>query len=251
MSGQPCPFVCSGGFCSGSCVPGSRQCGASGLPQTCNSSGAWVDGQPCPFVCSGAGVCSGQCVPGTMRCVGGQNQTCSTNGLWQSAGTATIQLFGNPNFDTTAASWLIGQGYPEIAPIAAGAGITAHTPPNVAWEGGYAYATDDMYQPVTIPGGATSIVLSFYALVSSPEVRPYAYDYLEAYVSDAGGVYPTTLVTLDDLTDTPTWTRFTSQIPLTYAGGNIEIGFYTTTDDVYDTTFLIDSTALTVTACAP
>ena len=146
---------------------------------------------------------------------------------------------------------MIGQGYPEIAPISAGAGITAHTPPNIAWEGGYAYAADDMFQPVTIPAGATSIALSFYAFVSSTEVRAYAYDYMDAYVSEAGGAYPVAIVTLDDLTDTPTWTRFSGQIPLTYAGRNVEIGFYTTTDDLYHTNFLIDSTALTVTACPP
>jgi hypothetical protein len=117
--------------------------------------------------------------------------------------------------------------------------------------GGYAMASDDMYQPVTIPAGATSIVLSFYALVLTDESGPYAYDRMRAYVSDPNGAYPMFIVQLDDLTSTPTWTRFTGQIPNTYAGRNVEIGFWGENDDLYDTLFVIDSTALTVNACPP
>jgi hypothetical protein len=61
-----CTYACVGatipgpGNCGGSCVPGSAGC--SGLqPQTCNSSGAWVNnGDACPArqTCSG-GVCTG------------------------------------------------------------------------------------------------------------------------------------------------------------------------------------------------
>ena len=133
-------------------------------------------------------------------------------------------------------------GHSEIGPITAGSGLpAAHTSPNVVWEGDYAYAQDDLFQPVTIPAGATSITLSFYALVSSLEIGAVAYDYMTRhYISNPGGASPVSVVQLSDLTFTPTWTLFSGPISTTYAGRGIEIGFYAENDDLYDTLFLID-----------
>jgi len=46
------------------------------------------------------------------------------------------------------------------------------------------------------------------------------------------------------------WTKFTTQIsPTDWAGLAVEIGFLATTDDLYTTSFLVDSASLTVAAC--
>ena len=249
QDGAPCQFVCTGGQCGGVCTPGARRCGQTGLPQTCSAAGAWQDGPACPFVCTGSGVCGGQCVPNSMRCQGGQNQTCDATGFWQNAGTSTLQLLRNGSFDTAPVIWT-AYGDPAIVAPPATSLLQAHTVPNVLLEGGYAMAADDIFQAVTIPAGATAITFSFFAFVGTDESYPYAYDIMDAYVSDVGGVGAVPLVELTNATVTTTWTRFTAARPLTYAGRTVEIGFVATTDDLYDTTFLVDTATLNVTACA-
>ena len=81
--GVTCPYVCSGGACAGSCVPGATQCNGN-TPQTCDPSGTWQSGTACPKVCS-AGACAGSCVPGATQCSNKTPQTCDSTGTWQSA----------------------------------------------------------------------------------------------------------------------------------------------------------------------
>ena len=103
---------------------------------------------------------------------------------------------------------------------------------------------------MTIPAGATAISLSFVALVVTDETYAYPYDAMTAYVSDVGGAAAATLVQLTNETVTPNWTRFTAELMSSYAGRTVEIGFFTATDDVLDTFFLVDTVTLNVTACA-
>jgi hypothetical protein len=187
-----------------------------------------------------------------MRCQGGQNQTCSSGGIWQTTGTSTIQLLANPNFDGTAAAWTVGRGIPSIEPAPTFAGFpVAHTAPNVLLEGDYEDAKDDMFQSVTIPAGATSMTLSFYAFVDSFETGALAYDYMTAYISNPNGQNPVGIVQINDLTFTSTWTLFSGPISTTWAGKSVEIGFFGENNDLDHTLFMIDSAALTVTACPP
>ena len=105
-----CQFVCSGGACGGSCMPGAQRCSTFGAQtcsaqgvwitnpdsctpdarrcsgqasQVCNQCGVWVTDQTCPYVCSGAGVCSGSCQPETERCSGKDSQMCNASGNWE------------------------------------------------------------------------------------------------------------------------------------------------------------------------
>jgi hypothetical protein len=80
---QSCPFGCSRGACTGTCVPGQTQC-AGVVRQTCDSTGSWRTTQTCPFACGGAGTCVGFCSPNTSRCSGSTPQTCDQTGNWQS-----------------------------------------------------------------------------------------------------------------------------------------------------------------------
>ena len=221
LAGQrPCTFVCTGGQCGGVCTPGARRCGANGVPETCSAAGAWQGGAACPFVCTGSGVCGGQCVPNSMRCQGGQNQICDATGFWQNTGSSTLQLLRNGGFDTTPVIWT-GYGDPAIVAPPATSLLQAHTVPNVLLEGGYSMAADDIFQAVTIPAGASSITLSFFAFVSTTELYPYPYDFMDAYVSDVGGTGAVALIELSNGTVTSTWTRFTAALPLSYAGRTV------------------------------
>ncbi len=67
----------------GRCALVDTRCSAvnPNVPQTCDSSGEWVDGPECHYVCSD-GACTGVCTPGTMHCEGVMPQTCSDAGQW-------------------------------------------------------------------------------------------------------------------------------------------------------------------------
>jgi hypothetical protein len=80
--GPPCPCgVCSGGYCLGTCVPGSRSC--TGLVAQACVGCAWTNVEVCRFVCV-AGACRGECLPGAKRCDvdSGVPQTCGADGTW-------------------------------------------------------------------------------------------------------------------------------------------------------------------------
>ncbi|HXI57533.1 MAG TPA: hypothetical protein VNO55_15810 [Polyangia bacterium] len=80
-----CPNACRAGSCVGSCVPGSKRCGANQVPDRCSDAGEWEAQTACPSVCSGAGICSGKCTPGQMDCQGSKGGTplvCDGSGNW-------------------------------------------------------------------------------------------------------------------------------------------------------------------------
>ncbi|MFI5297497.1 MAG: hypothetical protein ACHREM_05310, partial [Polyangiales bacterium] len=89
-----CTSACSGaGTCTGSCVPGSKQCSGTSV-QTCDTSGAWQTTSTCPYLCSGAGVCSGSCVPGNLDCSGVVSRLCDITGTWQTKTTCPFVCSG-------------------------------------------------------------------------------------------------------------------------------------------------------------
>src|SRR5262249_52485771 len=139
-----------------------------------------------PYVCS-SGQCSGNCVPGSSRCTSGQKQLCDASGNWQNSPTPSMQLLSNPSFDLGATGWtemsgLSGAGIinpeSEIAPT------RAHTAPNVAWLGGYNKGEDKIFQTITIPAGATGMMMTFYYMVETDEDPDGVYDTLDAYISN-------------------------------------------------------------------
>jgi hypothetical protein len=78
---QTCPFVCSGGRCSGHCVPNTKQC-VGKQPQTCGLNGEWLQPDPaCPYVCTSDG-CTGVCLPDQTACSGNTPRTCNGSGQW-------------------------------------------------------------------------------------------------------------------------------------------------------------------------
>jgi len=75
MSGATCPFVCSGGNCTGVCIPNNKTCNGN-VPQTCDQSGNWQSGTPC--------ATAALCNPSTATCsppvCTAGNQRCSADG---------------------------------------------------------------------------------------------------------------------------------------------------------------------------
>jgi hypothetical protein len=288
MSGAPCPYVCRVGECSGVCVPGARQCSATGLPQTCSADGVWQSGAACPFVCS-AGVCGGVCQPGQMgcsgtvprtcnamgawqngsacpfvcsaaqcvgvctpgatRCTNNMRQTCDAMGAWQNVGTAATQLLLNPSFDLGRVNWtsLTDKGRQLILQNA----NMAHSASWYGALGGVADAFDDLYQEVAIPATATMITASFYYRIQTqePAGNSAAPDTLEIYFYDADTGNFRVLAVLDDNMPTNVWTRFTVTLPQSVAGRIGDFGFTAYTDDMFPTTFYVDTVTLEVNGC--
>jgi hypothetical protein len=86
---QTCQYVCADGGCSGTCMPGTRQC-SDLTPQTCDDAGTWIDGTACANRCSG-GACSGTCSPAATQCNGQVVQTCDSTGTWQDGSACKYQ----------------------------------------------------------------------------------------------------------------------------------------------------------------
>lgn len=57
---ETCPHLCTAGYCTGECGPGTKECGAANVPRVCDAAGHWQDENGC----SGATpVCwEGNCV---------------------------------------------------------------------------------------------------------------------------------------------------------------------------------------------
>jgi hypothetical protein len=70
-----CPYVCSGGACTGVCVPDAIGCASSTQTETCGSNGQWGNPSTCPSVqnatatCSN-GICGFSCDAGYTNCNG-------------------------------------------------------------------------------------------------------------------------------------------------------------------------------------
>jgi hypothetical protein len=247
QTGAVCPNVCIDGQCAGTCVPNSRQC-SQNLPQTCSAAGQWQSGAACPFVCA-AGACTGVCVPSTRRCNAGQQQVCDASGAWQTMGTASQQLLVNPAFDAGPTGWKDAGLVGEIINLDDGElDVRAHTPPYLAWLGGYDDAVDELSQTVTIPAGASQITLNFYYNVVTEETSRREYDTLDVFVVSPDGA-KTSVAHLSDETLTPTWTRFSVALPVTLAGRTVDIRFVTTTDISLVTSFFVDTVSLDVVGC--
>ncbi len=90
------------------CTPGATQCSGT-TPQTCNSSGVWVNGSVT------SGQCGAVCTPGATQCSGTTPQTCSSSGAWVS-GSGSCGCSGT-TVCGTCASWSFESG--AAAPWAA------------------------------------------------------------------------------------------------------------------------------------
>ncbi|HET6149854.1 MAG TPA: hypothetical protein VFH68_20105 [Polyangia bacterium] len=200
---------------------------------------------------------TGVCAAGANRCVGGNLQTCSATGVWQSTGTSTRQLLLNPGFEDGTTGWTtsVAGGFPLIY-VATGNGgtnmpaIAAQSPRNVAWFGGYANADDVASQSVVIPADATSISVSFYYAVFTGKTGTAENDVMNVTVTS--GAQTTTLAHFSNANPVTTWTRFSATLPPTLAGQTVRLQFRDLTNGNNAlTSFYIDTVALQVVACPP
>ena len=159
-------------------------------------------------------------------------------------GGTTSQLLANPGFESgNNGAWTTTSGV-----ITSSTSRTPQAGSWYAWLCGYGSShTDYAYQQVSIPSGATAATLSFYLKIDSAETTTStAYDVLRVQVLNSSGSVLSTLATYSNLHKSSSYAQKSFDL-LAYKGQTIRIRFYATEDSVYQTSFLVDTTALNVT----
>ena len=157
-------------------------------------------------------------------------------------GTCTAaQLLANPGFESGSSSWTASSGV-----ITTATGEAARTGSYKAWLNGNGTAnTETLSQSVTIPAGCAA-TLSFYLHVDTAETTTStAYDTLKAQVLNSSGTVLATLATYSNLNAATGYTQRTFNLAA-YAGQTVTIKFTGVEGSIFQTSFVVDDTALNV-----
>jgi hypothetical protein len=168
-----------------------------------------------------------------------------TSGGGGGGGTGTCtagQLLGNPGFESGSSTWSASSGV-----ITNATGEKARSGSYYAWLDGYGTATTDtLSQSVTIPAGCSSATLSFYLHVDTAETSTStAYDTLKVQVLGSSGTVLGTLATYSNLNAASGYTQRSFDLS-GYAGQTVTLKFTGTEGSQYQTSFVLDDTALNV-----
>ncbi|HEY6498636.1 MAG TPA: putative Ig domain-containing protein [Streptosporangiaceae bacterium] len=166
-----------------------------------------------------------------------------TVGSGSGSGCTASQLLGNPGFETgTASPWTASSGV-----IADNSKEPPHSGTWDAWLDGYGKTTTDtLGQTVTVPAGCTTASLSFWLHIDTAETSTTtAYDTLKAQVLNSSGTVLATLATFSNLNAATGYTQHTYSLAA-YAGQAVTLKFTGAEDSEYQTSFVVDDTALNV-----
>ncbi|MFC9926384.1 hydrolase [Streptomyces sp. NPDC127190] len=152
------------------------------------------------------------------------------------------QLLGNNGFESGSTAWSANSGV-----ITNSTGEAAHSGSYYAWLDGYGTATTDtLSQSVTIPSGCSTATFSFYLHVDTAETSTStAYDTLQVQVLNSSGTVLGTLATYSNLNAGSGYTQRSFNLS-GYAGQTVTLKFTGTEGSKYQTSFVVDDTALNV-----
>jgi hypothetical protein len=159
------------------------------------------------------------------------------------SGCTAAQLLGNPGFETgTAVPWTASSGV-----IADSSKEPPHSGSWDAWLDGYGKTTTDtLAQTITLPSGCTTYSLTFWLHIDTAETTTStAYDTLKVQVLNSSGTVLATLATFSNLNHASGYQQHTYSLSA-YAGQAITLKFTGAEDSEYQTSFVIDDTALNV-----
>ncbi len=159
------------------------------------------------------------------------------------SGCTATQLLGNPGFETGS-----------LAPWAGSSGVVNNSssePPHSgtwdAWLDGYGTThTDTLSQAVTLPTGCTTYEAGFWLHVDTAETSTTtAYDTLKVQLLNASGSVLTTLATYSNLDAISGYAQHSFNLSA-YAGQTVTLKFTGTEDNIDQTSFALDDTAINV-----
>jgi hypothetical protein len=166
-----------------------------------------------------------------------------TVGSGSGGGCAAAQLLGNPGFETgTASPWTASSGV-----IADSSKEPPHSGTWDAWLDGYGKTTTDtLAQTVTLPSGCATDSLSYWLHIDTAETSmTTAYDTLKVQLLNSSGTVLATLATFSNLNAATGYLQYTDSLAA-YAGQTVTLEFTGAEDSEYQTSFVIDDTALNV-----
>jgi PKD repeat protein len=196
--------------------------------------------------CTDTGLTAGQTYYYKVTAVNGVGEGPQSNEASATptgTGCLASQLLGNPGFETGSAS-----------PWSATSGVinnSSSEPPHSgswdAWLDGYGTThTDTLSQSITLPTGCTNYNFSFWLHVDTAETSTTtAYDTLKVQVLNSSGTVLSTLHTYSNLDHITGYAQHTFSLA-SYAGQNITLKFTGTEDYEYQTSFVLDDTAVNV-----
>ncbi|GGV04480.1 hypothetical protein GCM10010260_46940 [Streptomyces filipinensis] len=152
------------------------------------------------------------------------------------------QLLGNSGFESGNGTWSATSGV-----ITNSSGESAHSGSYYAWlDGNGTATTDTLSQSVTIPSACSSAKLSFSLHVDTAETTTStAYDTLKVQVLNSSGTVLGTLATYSNLNAASGYTQRSFDLS-GYAGQTVTLKFTGTEGSKYQTSFVVDDTALDV-----
>ncbi|MEU6666763.1 hydrolase [Streptomyces sp. NPDC046727] len=158
-----------------------------------------------------------------------------------STSCTAAQLLGNNGFESGSTAWSATSGV-----ITNSTSESARSGAYYAWlDGTGTAATDTLSQSVTIPSGC-SATLSFYLHVDTAETTTStAYDTLKVQVLSSSGTVLGTLATYSNLNAASGYTQRSFDLS-GYAGQTVTLKFTGTEGSKYQTSFVVDDTALNV-----
>lgn len=171
----------------------------------------------------------------------------------------TTQLLINPAFDGApiGMGWVdqpFDPGYPLIT---SDDGAPEHTAPNKAWLGGWLGdfsldATDQLYQQVTVPANATSLVVrGQYWVATDESPGSTVYDDSQVELLNSSGGLLQTALTVSNVGPTTGWTPFQTVFGSAYAGQTVRLRFRSANDFSLPSSFFYDSIVLEATIACP
>lgn len=175
----------------------------------------------------------------------------SGTGSGSGSGSATCtpgDVLVNGNFDaaTRAMGWT-EEGSAQI--VRSDGRITEQSAPNDAWMGGIEEYTDDLYQDVAIPAGATGLTLTGYYQVRTTDYTDSLYDWATVDLKTTGGAAIESIYTKDQLNNekgTTSWQAINHVFSTVPAGQTVRLYFATSNDVSNYTDFYFDTLKLVV-----
>ena len=213
---------------------------ASGLPAglSINSSTGTISGTP-----TTAGTSNVTVTATDTTGASGSASFTWTVGSGSGGGCTSAQLLGNPGFETgTATPWTASTGV-----IADNSKEPPHSGTWDAWLDGYGKATTDtLSQSVTLPSGCSTYQLSYWLHIDTAETSTSkAYDTLSVQVLSSSGAVLGTVGSFSNLNHNTGYAQQTANLAA-YAGQPITLKFTGTEDSEYQTSFVVDDTAINV-----
>ncbi|WP_084724617.1 PKD domain-containing protein [Streptacidiphilus melanogenes] len=204
--------------------------------------------------CVDTGLTAGQAYYYTVTAVNGVGEGPASNEATAtptgSSGCQAAQLLGNPGFENGAsntAPWTVTSTHSPVEVINSSSTEPPHGGTYDAWLDGWGKTTTDtVAQSVTLPSGCSSYSFSFWLHVNTAETTTStAYDTLKVQVLSSSGSVLGTLATYSNLNHNTGYAQHTFNLAA-YAGQQVTLKFTGAEDSEYQTSFVVDDTALNV-----